>query len=204
MSKIVREIYYFEKAGEQNTDDVVEIVGKRISEGDVKYVIVASTSGTTALKFAVKLHGKAQVVCVSEPPYRREWNRPWPGISDARKAELEKLGVIIIDNAHYVFHGTFLGEARWSIPTTETIIRETLYSFGQGLKVAVEVVFLAVLSGRIEPYQDVIGVGGSGKGADTAAVIRASYPGFMFGKDSKKKLEIREILAMPRVKEWWD
>ena len=77
-------------------------------------------------------------------------------------------------------------------------------SFGQGFKVAVEVVLMAVAADRIEPYQDVIGVGGSGKGADTAIVIRATYPAAVFAKDSEERLEVREIIAMPLAKKWWD
>jgi len=83
-------------------------------------------------------------------------------------------------------------------------VRETLYSFGQGMKVAVEVALTAVSCGYLTPYEDVIGVGGSGKGADTAIVLRATYPASMFDKDPAKRLEIREIIAMPVSKKWWE
>jgi len=50
----------------------------------------------------------------------------------------------------------------------------------------------------------VIGVGGSGKGADTAIVLRATYPACLFDKDPAKKLEIKEIITMPISKKWWE
>ena len=52
MQGIERPIYYFEKAGYGNTSDVVEIAYKRLQEGDIKSVVVASSSGETGLKFA--------------------------------------------------------------------------------------------------------------------------------------------------------
>jgi len=77
-------------------------------------------------------------------------------------------------------------------------MRETFYTLGQGFKVAVEVVLTAVACGLLEPYQDVIGVGGTSRGADTALVLRATYPATVLSKDPRKRLEIREIIAMPR------
>jgi hypothetical protein len=83
-------------------------------------------------------------------------------------------------------------------------VKETLYCFGQGMKVAVDVALTAVSCGYVAPYQDVIGVGGSGKGADTAIILRATYPASLFDKDPAKRLEIKEIIAMPIAKKWWD
>ena len=48
-----------------------------------------------------------------------------------------------------------------------------------------------------------IGVGGTGMGADTAIVVRATRSNEIFADDESKKLEIREILAMPLKKHWW-
>ena len=204
MGKVVREDWYFDEPGEQNTEDVVEAVSKRVELTGIKNVIVASTSGDTALRFAKKLKGKARLFCVSESPYRREWGERWPCLTPNLKEELEKLGVNVIDKVPYTFHSSVLEGGRWASVSPESLVKETLYSFGQGLKVAVEVVLTAVACGVVEPYQDVIGVGGSGKGADTAAILKATYPALMFAKDSKKRLEVREIIAMPRNKKWWD
>ncbi len=205
MSKVIkRQVYYLEEPGAQNTRYVLEAVAKRLDMGDLKKVIVASTSGETALKFARALTGKAELICVSEAPYRREWGEKWPCLSKENQEELQKLGAIVIDKVPYVFHDSVLEAARWQTTSPERLMKETLYCFGQGLKVAVEVALIAVSSGYLEPYQDVIAVGGSGKGADTAIVLRATYPACMFDKDPAKRLEIREIIAMPLTKKWWE
>ncbi|MDH5439627.1 MAG: hypothetical protein OEY31_03390 [Candidatus Bathyarchaeota archaeon] len=200
MVKIPREDYYFEEPGEQNTDDVIEAVKKRLSTTGIKHVVVASTRGKTAVKFAKALGNQVGLICVSEPQYIREWGSEWPIMDPAYKKRLEELGVTVLHKAPYVFHSSVLEDSKWSQVTPETLMREVFYTMGQGFKVAVEVVLTAVACGVLEPYQDVIGVGGTSRGADTALVLRATYPATVLSKDSSKRLEIREIIAMPRNK----
>ena len=205
MTKVTkRQVYYFDEPGEGNTDLVVKAVSRRLEAGGVSEVIVASTSGETAVRFARALKGKARLLCVSEAPYRREWGEKWPCLKAKFKKELKELGVDIIDEVPYVFHDSVLENARWSAIFPERLVKETLYCFGQGLKVAVEVALLAVSCGKVAPFRDVIAVGGSSKGADTAIVLRATYPACLFDKDPAKRLEIREVIAMPVTKKWWD
>jgi hypothetical protein len=205
MSDVVkREVYYFNEPGDRNTDLVVEAVVKRLEAGGVSKVIIATTSGETGVKFARSLQGKCELVCVSEAPYRHEaWGERWPCLQEGYKQELEQLGAVVVDQAPYVFHSSVLEKSMWGAVSPEQLVKETLYSFGQGLKVAVEVALIAVSCGYVPPYEDVIGVGGSGKGADTAIVLRPTYPAAMFTKETNKRLEIREIIAMPISKEWW-
>ena len=205
MGKMVkRQVYYFDEPGEGNSQLVIEAVSQRLEAGGVNKVIVASTSGETAAQFARSLKGKAELICVSEAPYRREWGEEWPCLKREFRQELERFGAVIIDRAPYVFHSSVSEAARWSAAFSERLVRETLYCFGQGMKVAVEVALLAVSCGYVTPYEDVIGVGGSGKGADTAIVLRATYPACLFDKDPTKRLEIKEIIAMPISKKWWE
>jgi hypothetical protein len=200
----MREVYYFLNPGEENTDLVVEAVTKYIERSEIRDVVVASTSGATALKFARALKDEARIICVSESPFRREWGNEYPCLDPKIKEELERLGVIVLDKVPYVLHGSLYETSKYSFPTPETVFKETLYAFGQGMKVAVEVVLSAVDCGVLEPFKDVIGVGGSGVGADTAIVVRSTYPGTVFSKEKEKRLEIREIIAVPLQKKWWD
>ena len=205
MGKVTkRQVYYFDEPGEENTQLVIEAVSQRLEVGGIRKVIVASTSGETAVEFARSLKGKAELICVSEAPYRRDWGEEWPCLKQEFRQELEELRATIIDKAPYVFHNSVLEAARWPDAFPERLVKETLYSFGQGMKVAVEVALTGVSCGYVTPYEDVIGVGGSSKGADTAIVLRATYPAALFDKDPAKRLEIREIIAMPISKKWWD
>jgi len=201
---VKRQVYYFDEPGKENTESVIEAVSRRLQAGGIKTVIIASTSGETAVKFARSLGDKVELICVSQAPYRREWGERWPCLKQKFRRQLQRLGVVVIDKAPYIFHNSVLEAAPWSGTFPERLVKETLYCFGQGMKVAVEVVLIGVSCGYVTPYEDVIGVGGSGKGADTAILLRATYPACLFDKDPGKRLEIKEIIAMPISKKWWE
>jgi hypothetical protein len=197
MSDKVRSITYFSEPGKQNTPKVIEAVLARLEEGDIQTVITASTTGYTALELAKVLGNRVTLVSVGETPLVREWGAEYPLLLEEAKAELERRGVIVADKVPYLFHSSVLDYSEWKSPTPEVILRDTLYALGQGFKVAVEVVFLAVASGFVEPYQDVIAIGGSSRGADTAIVMNATFPNHAFSKDPQKRMRIKEILCKP-------
>ncbi|MBS7655942.1 hypothetical protein KEJ50_05530 [Candidatus Bathyarchaeota archaeon] len=182
--KIEKISVYFTEPGPENTDEVIKAVTKRVEEGDVKTVVVASTSGRTGLKFAETLKGKVKVVVISHEKMRPEF-----------KENIIKLGGIAVDKTHLPFHK---GGIRY-----KDVIRNTFYTLGQGFKVAVEVILIATDKKLIEPYIDVIGVAGSGKGSDTAIVARSTTSKEIFSRNKTRKLEVREVIAMPLKKKWW-
>jgi hypothetical protein len=137
-------------------------------------------------------------VSIAETPLIREWGFEYPCLQADARRELEERGVVVADKVPYLFHNSVLDYSRWKAPSPEEMLRESLYAFGQGLKVAVEVAMLAVASGYAEPFQDVIAVGGTSRGADTAIVVRATFPNHAFSQDESKRLQIREILCKPR------
>ena len=200
LGTVLREDYYFDLPGEQNTDDVIDAVKKRILDTGIKRVVVASTRGKTAVKLAEQLGKDVTIIAVSEPQYIKEWGTDWPIVDPVYRKRLRELNVVMLDNAPYVFHSSVLENSKWSQTTPEILMKETFYTLGQGFKVAVEVVLTAVACGVLEPYQDVIGIGGTSRGADTALVLRATYPAMIFSKDAAKRLEIREVIALPRAK----
>jgi hypothetical protein len=134
------------------------------------------------VKFADALRGKARVVVVSH----REMN-------PLLKKRIVELGAVAADKTHLPLHGKGMDGPR-----------ETLRFLGQGFKVAVEVILIAADKGIIKSRTDVIGVGGTGRGADTAIVARSTTTDEIFSADSSKRLEVREIIAMSLKKEWWD
>ena len=71
------------------------------------------------------------------------------------------------------------------------IIASTLKVFGQGMKVAVEITMMAADSGLARTDEDVIAIGGTGRGADTAVVLTPVNSNNFFD------LKIKEILCKP-------
>ncbi len=176
----VGKIFYFDGPGSENTESVIQIVSEKIDETGIKTVVVASSSGKTALQFARALKGKAKLVAVS-----------WKKIPPENISELKKFGVDICNFENY-------------LPLHEKeMARMAYYALGQGIKVCVEVVLIAVDKDIIASGQEVIAVGGTGSGSDSAGIIKATSTADLFGPDIDKRLEIREILAMPKKKKWW-
>ena len=199
MADRTRTCIYFEQPGTGNTAAVVEAVVQRCAEGDIQTVVAASTSGYTTLALSEALQEQADVtlIHVGHGARVREWGEEYPTLKPEPRRELVERGVIVADPISYVFHNSILEFSRWKTPSAEDIVRDTLYAFGQGLKVAVEVVLMAVAAGFLDPFQDVIAVGGTERGADTAIVVRATYPNHALSEDEEKRLRIREILCMP-------
>ncbi len=178
---MVKQIVYFKEPGPVNTDAVLECVARRIREGDVKTVVVASTTGETGVKFAKALKGLCSVIAVSYEEMDKRF-----------KEEIVKYGGKPLDKTHLPLHARGMDS-----------IRNSFYTLGQGFKVCVEVVLIASDLGALNAGEDVIAVAGTDRGSDTAIVARACKTSDIFSKDRSKKLEVREILAMPLKKMWW-
>jgi len=179
---VMRRDVYFDEPGVVNTNSVVKAVLERVKETRIRSVVVASTSGKTALEFAKVLKGEAKVCSIS-----------YQTVDPKIRKELEHLGITIIEKAPCVL----------STPKTKTI-RNAFYTLGQGFKVAIECVLIATNKGVLEPYKDCIAVAGTGEGADTAIICKATSLKQMLGKDTNKRLEVREIITMPTKKKWWE
>lgn len=180
MNVVERKTLYFHDSGPQNSEKVIEAVKNRIVDGNVG-IVVASTSGETGAKFAKELKGIASVVVVSH----EEMNPTY-------KRQITGYGGKALDKTHLALHAKGMDD-----------VRRSYYAFGQGFKVAVEVILIAADKGEINLYEDVVGVGGTGHGADTAIIARATTSREIFTDDEEKRLEIREVLAMPLKKHWW-
>ena len=179
---VERSCRYFESPGSKNTEAVLEAVSRRLEEGDLRVVVVSSTSGKTGLMFVEALRERANVIVVSYEKLRPEF-----------RERILELGGSIIEESDLPLHRRGMDK-----------IRNALYMLGQGFKVAVEVILIAVDRDLVKPRQIVIGVGGTARGVDTAIVAKASSSKDMLGPDVGRRLEVREVLAMPLRKKWWE
>ncbi len=182
-------IEYFEKTGETNTIETIEISKKRALELGIKQIITASSHGYTAKAAAKAFEGtdiEIIAVTISEC-YKQEG---WCMTPDERQ-ELEKIGVKVLTSPHSLGDGA--GEAFYGGNSPLSIIANTLYCFSQGMKVAVEIAIMAADAGYVATDKEVISIGGTSNGADTSIVLVPSYA-LKF-----KDLRVREILCKPRV-----
>jgi hypothetical protein len=117
-----------------------------------------------------------------------------PGVQELNEEMQEKIraggGKIVI--AAHAFSGVNRAiQAKFDTMFPVGIIAQTLRLFGQGMKVVVEIAVVAADAGVIQIDKDVIVISGSGKGADTAVVIKPANSHRLFN------LVIREIIAKP-------
>jgi len=196
-----RETYYFEKPGAENTDLVVQAVGERAKEGGIEQVIVASLSGKTALKLAEAISDlKVKLVCVTGPPHYPEHDK----VTAENRKRLVELGARVVDKTPSPFEGFAFSLARYGFTPATWAVLETLEAIGgYGLKTAVEAAIMATDAGEVAPYKEVIAVGGTAGGADAAIVMKSTFSSTAFSKDPEKRLEVYEIIAIPRHKKWY-
>jgi hypothetical protein len=180
---------YFPEAGSANTERTLQMAKKRAEQLGIRTIVVASTSGETGVK-AVKTFAKYRVVVVTHAT-----GFPTPDVQELteqnRTKILEEGGTIV--TATHAFGG--VGRAvrrRLDTYQVDEIIAHTLRLFGQGTKVACEVVLMAADAGLIRTNEEVISIGGTASGADTALVIKPAHTHDFF------ELRIREILCKPR------
>jgi hypothetical protein len=193
MGGIENPIYYFEKAGVENTTDVVEIVYRRLKKGDIKSVVVASSSGETGLKFAEKMARETNLVVVSSHPGFTK-----PGVWNFNLKilkELESLNCKVVKQSHILSGLERSISNQFSGVSHTEVIAESLRSLlGVGMKVAIECTIMAADSGAI-PIEKTIAVGGThtkaGAGADCAIVAMPSHCNNFFD------FRVLEILAKP-------
>ncbi len=180
---------YFQDMGPQNTDRVLEIARQRAVELGIRTILVATTTGGTAVKAIRALKG-FRVIAVSHSEGYHETNSQ--EMTEENKRQFESLGGKVLTTAH-----TFAGISRAMRTKFKTyvigdIIAETLKVFGNGTKVSCEICMMAADSGLVRTDEDVIAVAGSRDGADTALLLRPVNSQNFFD------LKIREVLCKPR------
>ncbi len=196
MGFVTRKTYYFDAPGAENTPDAARFAVERAQELGLKKIVVASTGGRTALAFLDAMKGTdlelivvTHVVGFTRPG---EWE-----FSPEAAATLREAGATIVTGTH-ALSGLERAISRSSrlggSSRTEAIAEALRRIVAIGLKVAVECVLIAADQGVVGADEEVIAVGGTATGADTVCVIRPAHTASFFD------LQVREIVAMPRVR----
>ncbi len=178
---------YWDKKGPDNTDATVKLALARASDLSVDHIVVASCSGYTASKF---IGCPQKVICVTHHvgflgPGRDE-------MDSATREKLQQSGIKVLTTTHLLAGVDRAIRNKFGGVYPAEIMAQTLRIFGQGLKVCVEVAVMALDAGMIPHGKNIIAVGGTGMGADTAAVILPAHSSNFF--DTK----VREIICKPR------
>lgn len=194
MGFVTRNTYYFDSPGAENTHDAAHLAVERAQELGIKKIVVASTTGRTALLFRDAMKGTGlelivvtHVVGFSKPG---EWE-----FSPEAAAALRADGVKIVTGTHALSgleRAISRSQRLGGSSRTEAIAEALRRIVAVGLKVAVECVLIAADQGVVGVDEEVVAAGGTASGADTVCVIRPAHTASFFD------LQVREIVAMPR------
>ncbi len=182
MSAVERKTVYFESAGKHNIDAVLKVVKEYAEAEGVRNIVVASTTGETGVKAAQMFEDRDVVVVTHHVGFRE------PGVHELR----EEFRHQILTSTHALSIVEQAIRKRFETLQPLEPIANTLRILGESTKVCVEIVVMATDAGLIPVDKDVIAIAGTGRGADTALVIKPANASTFFD------LKIRETIAKPR------
>ena len=203
-------------------DELFESVKKRAKELGIKKIVVASSTGDSAKRAVRELGTKDyEIIVVTDrsgviwdvksisKKMRREYEinagtkEYLSGISyDAPvRKELQDMGVNWIIQATEVFRGI-------NVPggcNLAQVIAQTLYLFGSGTKVAIEITLIACDAGALNAGEDVIAIAGKNKGSNTALLLIAAHTDEFFGMgfpEAKKPIQELRVKEVIYKRDW--
>ena len=189
-----KETLYFGTGGGGCTDDTLVAAVERALDLEITHIVVATSSGATALSLLDEIERRGGNIKVVAVTYHAGYKHADSlTVSEDVLGQLRSRGARVVATTHALsglsrsFSNKFGGS---SIPE---VLAEAYRRISQGFKVAIECSIMAADSGTISTQEDVIAIGGSGSGADTAIVLKACNMNSFFD------LKVREIIAMPRA-----
>lgn len=161
---------YFDSSGKINTEKTVEEALKAAKSHGIRYIVTASNTGETARYL---LDSGFNIVIVTHVDGFGQKGKNEMSIET--RNELESRGLRVVTASH-VLSGAERGISRkfGGVYPVE-IMANTLRMFGQGVKVCVEISVMALDAGAIPYGEEIAAIGGTGRGADTAVIIKPEY-----------------------------
>ncbi|HEX9934442.1 MAG TPA: pyruvate kinase alpha/beta domain-containing protein [bacterium] len=179
---------YFEQPGPENTGATIRVVKEWADRLNLSDIVVATTSGATGVLAAEQLQRHRVLVVSHAAGFSRENEQE---MLPEHRAKIEGFGGRILTTQHAF--GGINRAVRFKFNTYELdeIIANALRVLGQGAKVAVEIAMMAADAGLLRTDRDVLAIGGTNSGADTALVVKPANTFRFFD------LRIRGVLCKP-------
>jgi hypothetical protein len=184
------EITYWDKPGRKNTAGTIAHAVQRARQLGIRHAVIATCTGYSAKVLLRKAPGMSIIAVSHQAGFAKPGGQEMsPKVRDF----LTRSGVSVFTATH--FFGGFDRAIRFKFGGLEPgeIAANVLRIFCEGVKVAVEVAVMALDAGLIPYDREIIALGGTGEGVDTALVCRPQH-----GKDFFN-FEVREIICKPRI-----
>lgn len=186
------EVTLFEKAGMQNTEETLKIVQKFAEENSITDIVLASSTGETGIK-ASKIFDLSKINLVVVTHAYGFVKPGFQEMPDEVRKKLTDMGIKVLTAGHALSGAerTFRKSLNVWLPL-ELIARFLRSTICDGFKVCIEISAMAADAGLIPVDKDIIAIGGTAKGSDTAVLLKPA--------DSSNLLDtkVRAILCKPR------
>jgi uncharacterized protein len=181
---------YFQKAGPDNTERTLLLGEERARQLGIRHVVVASTSGRTGAMAASMLAGYNLVVVGHSTGFARPNEQE---MVPAHRASIEAAGGHVLIAQHAL--GGVARAVRRKLGTyqLDEVAAFVLRNFGEGTKVGCEITLMATDAGLVPAGEEILAIGGTGRGADTASIILAANAQDFFD------LRVLETICKPRL-----
>ena len=196
----LKNIFYFDTCGQVNTEKALQLAIQRALELRIEKLVVASETGTSALKAAEMLRdSRTSLVVVTSAAGTKIENTVIGnlkiGIPDKKIwNQLEKNGAKIVRATDPLYNIGATFEHKGA-PTFGTLFRLCMRMISSGTAVCVGATLMVTDNGVLKEGKEVVAVAGSWVGLDTAVVVRAANSVNLFKKGA---VQIREIICKPR------
>jgi hypothetical protein len=183
-------IFYFDTKGPTNTDKTLDIALACCRERKIQHIVVASSTGETALKLHEKAPAKMDITMVTYSAGSRFPEEVKQFLENRDEITAKSITIVRGMHALSATEKAFQNKYKTNMMPLN-IVADSLRMFCHGIKVCVEIAIMAAEAGHIRPEKDVVAIAGSHRGADTAVVLKPAYAGNMF------ETKIRALLCMP-------
>ena len=188
MTEIITQTTYFSQAGSANTEQTLALAYARARALRIDRALVATTSGATAIR-AAQVFGGMRVIAVT---HSTGFSKPdEQQLTPENRAAIDSAGGQVLTCQHALGGVNRAVRKKLATYQLDEIIAYTLRIFGQGIKVVAEMSLMAADAGLVRTDVPVLAVAGSGRGADTAAILLPTNAQTFFD------LQILEIICRP-------
>lgn len=187
-----QQVTYFAQPGRVNSGPTLRLALARAAALGIRSIVVASTTGATALRLAKLAGSSISVVCVTHHAGFREPGRS--ELTEPVENALAAFDVPVLRTTHLMAGLDRAVRLKFGGLGPAEIVANTCRIFGEGTKVAIEVAVMALDAGLVPVGKDLVAIGGTGRGADTALVIRPALSREFFDTT------VREFICRPRVR----
>ncbi len=188
MSEVSTLCILFPRTGPSNTARTLELSRARADALGIRKILIATTTGATGLRATQVMQGLDVIIVTHSTGLR---SPDLQELSAENRAAIDAAGAKILTCQHAL--GGVGRAVRKKLGTyqLDEIIAFTLRTFCQGIKVCAEMALMAADAGLVRTAEPLIAIAGTGKGADTAVVIKPTNAQTFFD------LQFLEIICMP-------